>query len=253
LKLTLAAVSAALLGVSAQANDFTGRELQSRTEAQGQSRSRINWRGEIGYRFIDRTFETNVGDFDFNSHELSGNLTGHYRNWFLSGGYSHSVASSDLDGNFDTDSWGASGTAGYQFHLNRNLTVAPFVGFSWVNSELGAGAFGAGETDIGLGGFNFGAALKWTPGFSAAKPFPKWSVFGSFAYFPSLSVSDDVDDAGGDGEDGFLASVGVEHNFNSRTFATLYYQFAQFNVDGPFAVAFDQKDHRAGATVGLRF
>lgn len=250
LVLTLAAAAATLLGASAQANDFTGRELQNKAQADAQNRSRINWRGEIGYRWIDRTFDGFGNDESFNSHELAGKLTGTYRNWFLTGGYSHSIASSDLS-SLDTDTWGASVTGGYQFHVNRNFTVAPFVGWSWANTNVD-GFFGD-DADLGVGGFNLGVGFKWTPGYKASKPYAKWTVFGSFAYFPSLGVSEDIDDAGGDGENAWLASVGVEHNFSARTFANLYYQYGQFNVDSSFGGDFKQRDHRVGINAGIRF
>lgn len=252
--LTVAALATTLLGISAQANDFTGRELQSQAEAsrvEAKGRNRINWRGEIGYRWINRTFEGTGNDVDLDSHELGGALSGYYRSWFLTGGYSHSISSDEIFG-ADTDTWGANVQAGYQFHIDRNFTVAPFLGWSWTNTSVDGG-FGANDADLGVGGLNFGVGFKWTPGYRASKPYPKWSVFGAFSYFPSLDGSDDLDDAGVDGDNGWAATIGVEHNFNARTFANLYYQYAKFSADGPFGTEFDQRDHRVGVTAGLRF
>lgn len=258
-KMTLlaAALAAAALGGAAAADGLTGKELQTQQEAanaQKGGKRRISWRGDVGYRFTNRRFRTPLGNADFDSHELGGNLTGYYGNWFLTGGFNHSIATSDLDGGrafgFDTETWDANGQLGYQFFLNRNLTLAPFIGFGWTNTNLDENGF---DSDYGYGGLNFGALLKWAPGYSSHKAFPRWTFFAGFQYFPDLYASGDIHDVGGSGDTAWLATAGVEHNLSKKTFVNATFGYGETRIDGPFFVASKVRDYRAGVNFGVRF
>jgi opacity protein-like surface antigen len=121
------------------------------------------------------------------------------------------------------------------------------VGYSFHNTNLEAGG---ADADLGIGGFNFGVGVKWTPQWPGKK-FPRWALFGAFTYFPSIDLSGDLEDAGADGDDGFQVSAGVEHNFTDRFFANLIYTFSRLGLDVGGTDA-DFEDHRAGVNVGVR-
>src|SRR5262249_54108948 len=92
--LAVAALAAITISGAVKADDFTGKELQTRqeqTNAQKGNKNKIGLRAEIGPRYVNRQFNTAFGDSSFDSWELGLNATATYRNWFLSGGYNHSV------------------------------------------------------------------------------------------------------------------------------------------------------------------
>jgi hypothetical protein len=254
--LAVAALAAVAISGAVKADDFTGKELQTRqeqTNAQKGNKNKIGFRAEIGPRYINRQFNTAFGDSSFDSWELGLNASAYYRNWFLTGGYNHSVISSDLTGSafgFETDTWEANGQAGYQFMLNRNLTVAPFIGFGWTNTGLdGHGV----NSDNGYGGLNFGGAIKWAPGYKSSKSYPHWTFFGAFQYFPDLLASDDVHDLDGSGRNAWLVSVGVEHNLSKKVFANVGFSYGEAKLSGPANIGARIRDERISANIGTRF
>ena len=203
-----------------------------------------------GYRFIDREFHSDFGDDEsFTSHELGITATVDYKRFWLSGSFFHSIATEELE-IFDTDTSQWSVSAGYRFSLGKNLDLSPVIGFSYVNTEIDE--FG-NDFDRGYGGLNIGFNAKWTPGYKASKPFPRFSIYGGFLYYPDLKVTDDLDDAGFEGDDGWVASIGAEYNWSARLYTGLYYQYAEYNADRGPVFSVGQRDHRVGVNTGFRF
>jgi hypothetical protein len=234
--LLLAGMSLAL-AAPAQAYDFTGGSLLTGPfYTKVKASKKLNGRIEVGYRYIDRDID---GD-GISQDELGGIGTLYYGNFFGTGSFYHSVSDDD----FVDSSWQFSKAIGYQFPLGPDLTVAPVIGYGLHRTRAEFGL------DVQHGGLHFGAGAKWTPKW-AGKPFPKWGIFGSFLYFPDNEISDDEEDAGFDGDDGFVASFGIEHNFTEKFFANIIYQYSNFNVSG-FGDDFEDTDHRIGFTVGSR-
>jgi opacity protein-like surface antigen len=199
--------------------------------------------------YLDREAEFNGSSDGFSSFRLGPEITFSYQKFFLTGSYLHSVTSEDL-GDDETCSYGYNVHLGYATSVGRNLILAPVVGYGGEYTKLES-KIGNFHADEGVHGVSFGVLFNYTlPYDMMLKPYPKWMVFGSGLYYPSLSVTDDFGNI--DGDEGWAVGFGVRYNVDRRSSLAAIFNYREFNASGP-GVDVNVRDWSAGLTYTYAF